>query len=144
MAKLYPPRIEGTLPAFYGTTLVVPFIMNRVVSASEVTNMVIKIKKVNTNEVILTKYANNFSIQGNCSATFIFTEEEKNKCFSIGQFYRVQIAFVGNNNLSHGAEALRRLALGDLECRNVHTLRSRNSIFLLHGGICPCVPRKNA
>lgn len=98
MAKLYPPRIEGTLPAFYGTTLVVPFIMNRVVSASEVTNMVIKIKKVNTNEVILTKYANNFSIQGNCSATFIFTEEEKNKCFSVGQFYRVQIAFVGSNN----------------------------------------------
>ena len=57
MAKLYPPHIEGTIPAFYGTTLVVPFSMNQAVGASEVKNIVLKIKKVNSNEVIFTKYA---------------------------------------------------------------------------------------
>ena len=46
MAKLYPPHIEGTIPAFYGTTLVVPFSMNQAVGASEVKNIVLKIKIV--------------------------------------------------------------------------------------------------
>lgn len=94
MAKLYPPRIEGTLPAFYGTTLVVPFSMNRAVGASEVKNLVLKMKKVNTNEVILTKTADYFSVMGNSSATFLFTAEEIANILRIGQFYRVQLAFV--------------------------------------------------
>jgi hypothetical protein len=40
--KLYPPNIEGTIPAFYGkgtATLTVPFSMNRTVSKSEVWGM---------------------------------------------------------------------------------------------------------
>jgi len=36
MAKLYPPNVEGKLPAFTGTTLVVPFSMNRAVGPGEV------------------------------------------------------------------------------------------------------------
>jgi hypothetical protein len=41
--KLYPPNIEGTIPAFYGSggtaQLIVPFSMNRTVSKSEVKGM---------------------------------------------------------------------------------------------------------
>lgn len=36
MNKLYPPQIEGTIPAFTGTTIVVPFAMNKAVVISEV------------------------------------------------------------------------------------------------------------
>ena len=48
--KLYPPNIEGTIPAFYGTTLVVPFSMNKAVSKIEVEGMAIKIKTIQKRE----------------------------------------------------------------------------------------------
>ena len=41
--RLYPPLINGTIPAFYGATLVVPFSFNRAVSVSDVAKMVLKI-----------------------------------------------------------------------------------------------------
>jgi hypothetical protein len=31
MAKLYPPYIEGSIPAFYGEQLTVPYEMNKTV-----------------------------------------------------------------------------------------------------------------
>lgn len=46
MAKLYPPVIEGTIPAFNGAVLTVPFSMNRSVSASQITGFAVKIKTV--------------------------------------------------------------------------------------------------
>jgi hypothetical protein len=30
--KLYPPHINGTIPAFYGNRITVPFVMNKTVS----------------------------------------------------------------------------------------------------------------
>ena len=36
MAKLYPPHLEGTIPAFCGTSLTVPFIMNKTVGWNEI------------------------------------------------------------------------------------------------------------
>lgn len=92
MAKLYPPIVEGTIPAFTGATLVVPFSMNRAVGASEVQNLVVKIKRINNNDIILTKEANHFDVYNNCRATFILTEEER-KLFNMGQFYRLQLAY---------------------------------------------------
>ena len=50
MAKLYPPVIEGTIPAFNGTTeLVVPFSMNRSVSASQIKGFALQVKTVQSN-----------------------------------------------------------------------------------------------
>ena len=54
MAKLYPPNIEGTIPAFYteGTTkIVVPFSMNKAVGKSEVYGFSLKIKYVDGNVI---------------------------------------------------------------------------------------------
>ena len=51
--KLYPPNIEGTIPAFYGTTLVVPFSMNKAVSKSSVYKMRVKIKSVQNEAISL-------------------------------------------------------------------------------------------
>ena len=51
MAKLYPPNINGTIPAFFqeGTVykIAVPFSMNRTVSSSDISGFALKIKTVN-------------------------------------------------------------------------------------------------
>ena len=52
MARLYPPQIEGVIPAFYGTTLVVPFVMNKTVNNNQVIGMVIKIKSIYNNSIV--------------------------------------------------------------------------------------------
>ena len=52
MSQLYPPYIEGTLPAFHGDTIKVPFEMNPAVSWSEVAGFVLKVKNIYTNEEI--------------------------------------------------------------------------------------------
>lgn len=99
MAKLYPPGLEGTIPAFYGATIVVPFSINPAVSPNEITGLVLKIKKVNSNEVILTKNNSYYDATEKFQAHFILTSEEL-KLFNIGQFYRAQIAFIDNNNIT--------------------------------------------
>jgi hypothetical protein len=53
MAKLYPPNINGTIPAFYSdtingtTTMVVPFSMNKAVGFKEIEGIEVKIKSLN-------------------------------------------------------------------------------------------------
>ena len=44
--KLYPPMIEGTLPAFYGDVMLIPFMMNKGVSENEITGFNLKVKTV--------------------------------------------------------------------------------------------------
>ena len=51
MAKLYPPYIEGTIPAFTGTTIVVPFSLNRANSISDIAGFSLRIKTVQNNSV---------------------------------------------------------------------------------------------
>jgi len=50
MSKLYPPYIEGTIPAFCdtkeGTVLTVPFSMNRAVNKKEVVGFYLKLKTI--------------------------------------------------------------------------------------------------
>jgi hypothetical protein len=46
MAKLYPPYVEGTIPAFYGAVLTVPFSMNKSESIKNVSGMHLKVKTV--------------------------------------------------------------------------------------------------
>ncbi len=52
--KLYPPYIDGKVPAFCGTELKVPFRHNRAVSQTQVRSMCCKIKTVSTNEWVWT------------------------------------------------------------------------------------------
>jgi hypothetical protein len=47
--KLNPPLIKGTLPAFYGNRLEVPFEMNKSVSIQEVKSFSLKIKTIQSN-----------------------------------------------------------------------------------------------
>ena len=56
MAKLFPPIIEGIVPAFYEENgyiiVVIPFSMNRAVSQSQVKGLAIKIKTVQSSSYI--------------------------------------------------------------------------------------------
>ena len=109
MAKLYPPMIEGTIPAFCGTTLVVPFSMNRAVSRSEVGGFIVKIKTVSGNlkgtisamNAELSKYSANatsldfssyYDMSVDMQATF---EIPSSITFTVGQYYKVQLAYIG-------------------------------------------------
>ena len=52
MYKLYPPSIEGKLPACAGNSLVIPFTMNRAVSEDSVGRMTAIIKTISTGRTI--------------------------------------------------------------------------------------------
>ena len=100
--KLYPPNIGGTIPAFCGTVLTVPFSMNKGVGKSEIGGFALKIKTVNgeykgfvqvfdsmanssleTGYDIETKYEVKFNVQ--------------NIKFEPGQYYKIQLAYIYND-----------------------------------------------
>ena len=93
MAKrLYPPQLDGTLPAFTGATVVVPFAMNKAVSLSEVTGFRLKIKTT-LNDILIN---DNAPIEST-----IFTNSEVSFDISsildrlhIGSYYKIQIAYI--------------------------------------------------
>jgi hypothetical protein len=90
MAKLYPPIIEGTIPAFYGDSITIPYSMNRTVNRSEFEGFSLKIKTVQNNLHLttLTSYSYN-----NSTVTFYLSVEDRNK-LNVAQFYKVQLAYI--------------------------------------------------
>jgi hypothetical protein len=105
--RLYPPAIAGTLPAFCGTeTLSVPFSMNRAVSATEVLGFSLKIKTVSGEwkgtlehryEGDLKKEAKRIEWAKGVvdSAAVPFSLKDKGIEFNVGQYYKVQLAYIG-------------------------------------------------
>ena len=92
VAKLYPPSIAGTIPAFCGTSIEVPFSMNRAVSASEFNGFALKIKKV-SGTLIGTIIVENASAWLEKKAV-TFDLSEFADSLKIGEFYKVQLAYV--------------------------------------------------
>lgn len=105
MAKLYPPNLEGKLPAFTGTTLVVPFSMNRAVGPSEVYALQVIIRLINRDTVIWT----GTDVTHDCYSTtpfarFDLTTAVLDGKFTVGQYYRVQLAYIditGNHDIGY-------------------------------------------
>lgn len=93
MAKLYPPLINGTIPAFYGDRISVPFSMNNAVGASEIAGFVLKIKNVNGDYKGLL-YSTLYS---DSVAYFSLAENKMTNDFTIGQYYKVQLAYIDRN-----------------------------------------------
>ena len=52
MVKLYPPYIEGSIPAFFGKKLIVPYEMNKTVGYNDIIGFKLKIMTVTTNKII--------------------------------------------------------------------------------------------
>ena len=104
MAKLYPPYIEGSIPAFYGTasgtTLVVPFAMSRAVAIEEIYSFVVTIKTVQGNT-----YLGSFESQDWDSAlmeVYFKLPESFVKKLTIGSFYKIQLAYRDNQTQTTG------------------------------------------
>lgn len=98
MGKLYPPIIEGTIPAFTGTTLVVPFSLNKANSTSDIIGFSLKIKTVQNNITLATleqKDTAYFDLIENYQVTFLIDKELQKK-ITVGQFYKIQLAFLSN------------------------------------------------
>ena len=109
MDKLYPPSIDGTIPAFYsenteeGTTaeIVVPFSMNRAVSKYDIKGFCLKIKTIQTNTVIGNlkaekeeeQFKNNI-IKFIVGATSTSDETAILNQINPGQFLKVQLAYL--------------------------------------------------
>ena len=111
MAKLYPPYIEGTIPAFYKTvdldgtvraSLTVPFSMNKAVSKWEVQGFSLKLKNVFGDDSYLISMTTDYNpfLDTDHRVTFNLTEEMLNK-LTIGQFYKVQIAYISKDSIGY-------------------------------------------
>ena len=94
--KLYPPLIEGSIPAFHGTVLTVPFTMNRVVSKNAIDGIAIKIKTIQSGLYILNAEASldDITFDTICTANFKF---DNANLLKEGQYYKIQIAYIATD-----------------------------------------------
>lgn len=95
MSKLYPPYIEGTIPAFAGNEIVVPFSMNRAVGRNNVAGFSLKIKTVQ-NSVFITELKSISFDLDNLKAYFTLSEKDLEK-IKVGNYYKLQMAYIANN-----------------------------------------------
>lgn len=104
MSKLYPPYINGTIPAFYkaydaqniaeteGTVITVPFTMNNSVGLSSVDGFVLRIKTVQSGVYLCAPiYTDNFDPETN--EAYFRLPISIAQLLNEGQFYKVQIAY---------------------------------------------------
>lgn len=111
MARLYPPIIPSTLPAFYGTSIDVPFTMNRTVGPNDTIGFRLRITTINgTLCQLCTLYLSQISPWLNNRGsilTFNLEASSDNQNFAarltIGAFYKVQLAYI-NINAETGLE----------------------------------------
>lgn len=92
MAKLNPPVIEGVVPAFYGSTIEVPFSMNQTVGENSYAGFSLKIKTVQSNY-----YLGEISCSGK-DAIFVLDTNITQK-LNVGQYYKIQIAYIDKTGL---------------------------------------------
>lgn len=94
--KLYPPYVEGTLPAMIkGDMLVVPFQLNRAVARTDFNCMAIILKTVQTNTILCDgdpAYASTNIEYDNTTGQWKALFPIGN-LVAIGQYYKVQVAF---------------------------------------------------
>lgn len=132
--KLYPPVVENTLPACYRNergmvVITIPFTMNRSVSAAEVGGFELKIKTIQTGSYLYTFKTvnpNDFSVSDNeCSVTF--EVYDKDSLLKIGQFYKIQLAYISVDAETKSAYE-RRFNLGDISLSEYEDLIMKDSI----------------
>ena len=104
MAKLFPPIVGDTIPAFYSkdgiVKITIPFSMNKAVSNQQVSGFVLKVKTVQSSTYLLTlqnKDINTFNMEDSPYVSF-FIDLNNFNSFKIGQFYKFQIAYIDTNN----------------------------------------------
>ena len=97
MAKLYPPGLAGSLPAFTDiNNVTIPITQNKTVRYVENRKLNALIKTVQTNKVIGVVEGNMINSE---NAKFNFSEFKKR--LKIGNFYKIQIAYIDNNDVGY-------------------------------------------
>ena len=114
MARLYPPQLVGSLPAFYKSynedetkitcTINIPFGINRGVSISDISGLALRLRTTSTNTYIVANYhSTNYDFNNNIN-TFTFEYNQNDDASSQiplkineGQYYRAQLAFIKND-----------------------------------------------
>lgn len=109
--KLYPPQLEGALPAFYknydidedtdkrdlvGVSITIPFGLNRAVVTTEIAQIALRLRTSSTNTYILADELTNVFSTDEGWATWNLKYEDVAAVANINesQYYRAQIAFV--------------------------------------------------
>lgn len=95
VSKLFPPQLEGKLAAVCGNSIKINYGQNRAVGISEYSNMNILIKTVSTNKII---YEGCVSECVSNSNYIILNLQENNINLIIGQYYKIQLAFIDQQN----------------------------------------------
>ena len=100
--KLYPPSIEGKLPACAGNSLSVPFAMNKAVSEVQVGNMQAIIKTISTGTIVAhLKHGTLIKSTKGYSANFDNAKEQgKIAKLTDGQYYKIQIAYTDREGVT--------------------------------------------
>lgn len=107
MAKLYPPYLDSTVPAFYSyneynaggdamrvTSLRIPFSLNKTVGKSDIHGFAVKLRTLQSDTLIWsskTMDPNNFDVTTEFQVTFNIPDSIK---LTVGQFYKIQLAFI--------------------------------------------------
>ena len=96
--KLYPPILEGTIPAFTKNTLIVPFTMNKSVSPNEVLGFELKLKTVQSGIQPLGGPVKAYAEKWNQDTNEVEFNLKNISKLNVGQFYKVQMAYVDDTN----------------------------------------------
>ena len=99
--KLYPPLIEGKLPACAGNSLTVPFAMNKAVSETQVGNIMAIIKNISTGTIVTTLSYGTL-VKNNKGYSASFDNEKENGAIAKltnGQYYKIQLAYVDRDGV---------------------------------------------
>ena len=99
MAKLYPPGLNGTLPAFTNLSqIVIPFIPNKTVgnNSNFISGFSLILKNVTNNSVVANIQSTTFDFIKN-EVVFNCDSSLSNN-FKIGRFYKAQLAYINIEN----------------------------------------------
>ena len=94
---LYPPQIEGTIPALQrGKNLIIPFVMNKTVGWNEIKGFAIKIKNIQNNELVTTALAIGDTGYSKQKQEAYFSIDESK--LTVGASYKLQMAYIDTEN----------------------------------------------
>lgn len=97
VTRLYPPNIAGTLPSFYGTAeLAVPFSMNVLVAKDQVSSFKLKIRTASADILLAELPSDSIDFP---AGKVTFNISNIHERLIRGNFYKIQIAYVGNDNV---------------------------------------------
>lgn len=97
MAKLYPPHIEGALPAFCGNTLIIPFEHSRAVSQSEITGYHYILKDIQQSMIVTQDQVLSTAASEDSNGNWELSMQINTSQLSPGTFYKLQLAYVKNS-----------------------------------------------